>query len=124
MIDQQHLRIERERRAEQHALPFVYGVNFTDCLRINGIATERLVDGRTIHAHRIYGAWKAYLRACGKLTREGVTTTTKTGRTREQPVVKEPVDLSEAEQLSQKMFTWMTTSYAGQSHLNFDSLKL
>jgi hypothetical protein len=90
MIDQQHGRVEQEKRAEQAALPFVYGVNFTDCLRINGVATGLVVDGKTVQAHRIYGAWQRFLRAEGLVTG----------------------DLSEAEHLTQRMFTWITTSYS------------
>jgi hypothetical protein len=34
------LKNEQESRAEQVTLPFVSGVNFTDCLRLSGVATE------------------------------------------------------------------------------------
>jgi hypothetical protein len=62
------LKNEQERRAEQAALPYVYGVSFTDCLRINHIVTELLVDEKVIQAHRVYGAWNAFLIAIGEVT--------------------------------------------------------
>jgi hypothetical protein len=111
-MENQQLKIEQERRAEQKALPFVSGVSFTDCLRVNGIATELLVDGNLVLAHRISGAWPRFLRAEGEVTGEQVTTTTKKGKQSQKPVVKEPMDLSEAESLAKRMFTWMTTSYS------------
>ena len=102
----------QERRAEQAALPFVYGVSFTDCLRINGIATEVEVDGKTIQAHRVYGAWNAFLIAEGSVTGERTTTTTRTGKTKEKPVVKQPMDLASAASFMEKMFEWITARYS------------
>ncbi len=103
---------EQERRAEQAALPYVYGVSFTDCLRVNGIPPELSVEEKVIHAHRIYAAWNAFLRAEGKVSEKRVTRTTKKGKVKEVPVVEEPTSLfDEAEGLMEKMFTWVTTSY-------------
>jgi hypothetical protein len=104
--------IEQERRAEQAALPFVYGVSFTDCLRINGIATELEVEGKMIQAHRIYGAWNAFLIAIKEVTEERITTTTKKGKVREKPVVKQPMNLASAGIFMEKMFEWITTRYS------------
>lgn len=100
MTDRQ-LKSEQESGAERKALPFVYGVNFTDCLRVHGIATELSVNGKVIQAHRIYGAWTAFLRGIGCVTGQVVTTTTKGGESKEKSVVKEPVELVEAEYLMQ-----------------------
>jgi hypothetical protein len=103
---------EDEKRAEQAAVLFVYGVNFTDCLRINGIATELEVEGKVIQAHRVYGAWGAFLIAIGEVTGELTTTTTRTGNILEKPVVKQPTVLTnEAERLREKMFDWIRSSY-------------
>ncbi len=38
----------QERRAEQAAMPFVYGMSFTDCLRLSGRATELEGEGKVI----------------------------------------------------------------------------
>jgi hypothetical protein len=103
---------EQERRAEQAALPFVYGVSFTDCLRINGVATELLVDEKLIQAHRVYGAWNAFLRACDLVSGEVTTKTTRTGKVKEVPKVTQPTSLVDGASLSEKMFTWITTRYS------------
>jgi len=109
-MENQQLKMEQEGRAEQAALPFVLGVNFTDCLRVNGIATELSVDDKRIQAHRVYAAWQRFLVGIGEVTGESVATTTKKGRTKEKAVVKEPMSLTrEAEDLQEKMFTWITT---------------
>jgi hypothetical protein len=90
----------------------VYGVNFTDCLRLSGVSTELRVEGSVIAAHRIYGAWMAFLQAEGKVTGETVTITTKKGRQRHKPVIKRPTLLTvEADSLALGMFEWITTSY-------------
>ena len=103
---------EEERRAEQAAVPFVYGVSFTDCLRINGVATELEVEGKVIQAHRVYGAWNTFLIAIGEVTGEHTTTTTRSGKSREKPVVKQPtVFTDEAERLGEKLFDWIRSSY-------------
>lgn len=102
---------EEERRAEQAAVPFVYGVSFTDCLRINGIATELEVEGKVIQAHRIYGAWNTFLTAIGEVTGERVTTTTRRGKTKEKPVVKQPTLLTEASHFREKLFDWIRSGY-------------
>ena len=102
----------QERRAEQAALPCVYGVSFTDCLRINGIATELEVGRKVIQAHRIYGAWNAFLTAEGPVTEERIATTRSAGNTKGLPVVKQPTALTdEAEHLVKEMAKWITTSY-------------
>jgi hypothetical protein len=104
---------EQERRAEQAALPYVYGVSFTDCLRIHGVATELLVGEKVIHAHRVYSAWNAFLRASGMVSGEVVTTTTRTGKVKEIPVVAQPTSLKgSAESLISRMLTWITTGYS------------
>jgi hypothetical protein len=104
--------IEQERRAEQAALPFVYGVSFTDCLRINGIATEIALEEKVTQAHRVYGAWNAFLRAEGLVTSEVVMTKTKKGKEKEVLVVKKPMSLmGEGEELMEKMYTWTTMKY-------------
>ena len=90
----------------------VYGVNFTDCLRVSGVSTELRVEGQVIAAHRIYGAWMAFLRAEGKVTGETVTIMTKKGRQRHKPKVSRPTLFTvEAEPLMERMFEWITTSY-------------
>jgi hypothetical protein len=46
------------------------------------------------------------------VTGERTTTTTRAGKVREKPVVKQPTNLtSEAESLMEKMFEWITTRY-------------
>lgn len=106
--------VEKEARAERSALPFVYGVNFSDCLRAHGIEQVKEIDGQTIHAHRIYGAWNTFLRVEGFVTGEVVTTTTKKGKTKEKPVVKRLVVLTDvADSLMKKMFHWITSNYTG-----------
>jgi hypothetical protein len=104
--------IEQERRAEQAALPFVYGVSFTDCLRTNGVATELEVNGKVIQAHRIYGAWNAFLIAIKEVTEERITTTTKKGKVKDLPKVLRPTVLTNAASFMEKMFEWITTRYS------------
>src|SRR2546430_8435671 len=58
--------LDKEKEQENFAVPFVYGVNFSDCLRMNDIPTEIKVDGKTIYAHKIFGAWGKFLIAIGE----------------------------------------------------------
>lgn len=104
--------LEKEKEEENYATPFVYGVSFSDCLRMNGLETELEVDGKKIQAHRIFGLWETYLIATGVVTGVTVITKTKSGKEKEKPVAKLPdifTDVSDAHQ--KKMYTWLTTEY-------------
>lgn len=115
IIDAQYF-IEKEKEAENYAVPFIEGVHFTDCLRMNLIETELEVDvkesTRKLQAHRIYGLWETYLAATGEVTKETITTKTKGGKIKTKPVVKQPsIFTGFADDHMKKMYTWLTTEY-------------
>jgi hypothetical protein len=104
--------LEIEFKAENYAIPFVYGVNFSDCLRMNGIDTEIEVDGKKIQAHRIYGLWETFLIGIGETTGQTIITKTPKGKEKEKPVVKQPTRFADvADSLIKKMQTWITTDH-------------
>jgi hypothetical protein len=109
--DAQHF-LEQEIKAENYAVPFVYGVTYSDCLRMNGIDTEIIVDGKKIQAHRIYGAWNDFLLSIGEVTGEITTTTTKTGKVKEKPVATQSTRFTGvADTLIKKMVAWAMEKY-------------
>jgi hypothetical protein len=104
--------LEKEIEAENYAVPFVYGVNFSDCLRMNGIDTEIEVDGKKIQAHRIYGLWETALIGIGETTGQTTITKTPKGKEKEKPVVKRFTRFTDvADDLIKKIFAWITTDY-------------
>jgi hypothetical protein len=105
--------IEKEKKAENNAVPFVYGNTFTDCLKTHHIDTEREINGNKIQAHTIYGLWEKYLIATGAVEEgQTVITTTKGGKKKALPVIKPPkMFTDEAEKHMQQMYNWLTTEY-------------
>lgn len=111
-ITDAQLFLEKEKEAENYAVPFVYGVNFSDCLRMHFISTELEVDGKKIQAHRIYGSWETFLIAAGEITGKTIATKTRGGKEKEKPVAKLPdVFTGIADSHIKKMYTWITTDY-------------
>lgn len=111
-IDDAQYFLEKEKLAENYAVPFVYGVNFSDCLRIHMIDTEIEVDGKKIQAARIYGLWDTYLIAIGEVTGQTVAAKTKSGKKKEKPVVKHPDKFTDlADYHMKKMLLWLTADY-------------
>lgn len=111
-IDDAQRFLEMEIKAENYAVPFVYGVNYSDCLRMNSIDTEIIVDGKKIQAHRIYGAWNDFLISIGEVTEQIIITTTKTGKVKEKPEPKQPTRFTDvADSLIKRMVAWAMEKY-------------
>lgn len=105
--------IEKEKKAENNATPFVHGTTFTDCLKTHHIDTERNINGNKIQAHTIYGLWDRYLIAVGEVEKEQKdTVTTKGGNKKTKPVIKPPMVFTDAADMHmQRMYNWLTTEY-------------
>jgi len=108
--------LEKEKEAENYAVPFVAGGNFSDCLRMYHFEAELEVDvnagTKKIQAHRIYGLWETYLIAIGEVTGETITIKTKSGKSKEKPIAKQPdIFTGSAKDHMEKMYDWITTQY-------------
>lgn len=110
---------KKEAQAERDAVQFVCGYSFSDCLRIHRIKPNItvLVEDRkgkttreTIEAHKIYGAWKDYLKATGQVTGDTITIITESGKEKTEPVVIMPRILSINTHI-EDMYNWLTINH-------------
>lgn len=105
--------IEAQIKLENYAVPFVHGVTYSDCLRINNIETEKEIDGKKIQAHRIYGQWDTILIAIGEVTERVITVKTKSGKTKEKIIAKQPTNFINADSLTTKIYNdWALPKYS------------